>query len=123
MCTSVDFTSCAEGISAEVINLRSIRSLDRATTNTTVRRTSRLVTVEESFPQHGIGAEIYVSVIKKSFEYLNAPVERIVGAHVPMPYATNLYRLAVPQVEDIICALKRACYRIVPMSAVAWFKF
>jgi len=108
-----------EGISAEVINLRSIRPLDRATINASVRKTSRLVTVEEGFPQHGIGAEICTSVIEESFEYLDAPVERIAGADVPMPYAANLERLAVPQVEDIIRASKRACYRAVPMSAVA----
>jgi len=108
-----------EGISAEVINLRSIRPLDRATINASVRKTSRLVTVEEAFPQHGIGAEICTSVIEESFEYLDAPVERIAGADVPMPYAANLERLAVPQVEDIIRASKRSCYRAVPMSAVA----
>lgn len=108
-----------EGISAEVINLRSIRPLDRATINASVRKTSRLVTVEEGFPQHGIGAEICTSVVEESFEYLDAPVERITGADVPMPYAANLERLAVPQVEDIIRASKRACYRAVPMSAVA----
>jgi len=108
-----------EGISAEVINLRSIRPLDRATINASVRKTSRLVTVEEGFPQHGIGAEICASVVEESFEYLDAPVERITGADVPMPYAANLERLAVPQVEDIIRASKRACYRAVPMSAVA----
>lgn len=108
-----------EGISAEVINLRSIRPLDRATINASVRKTSRLVTVEEGFPQHGIGAEICASVVEESFEYLDAPVERITGADVPMPYAANLERLAVPQVDDIIRASKRACYRAVPMSAVA----
>jgi len=75
--------------------------------------------VEEGFPQHGIGAEICASVVEESFEYLDAPVERITGADVPMPYAANLERLAVPQVEDIIRASKRACYRAVPMSAVA----
>lgn len=107
-----------EGISAEVINLRSIRPLDRATINASVRKTSRLVTVEEGFPQHGIGAEICASVVEESFEYLDAPVERITGADVPMPYAANLERLAVPQVEDIVHASKRACYRAVPMSAV-----
>ncbi|GLJ39196.1 hypothetical protein SUGI_0799070 [Cryptomeria japonica] len=108
-----------EGISAEVINLRSIRPLDRATINASVRKTNRLVTVEEGFPQHGIGAEICTSVIEESFEYLDAPVERIAGADVPMPYAANLERLAVPQVEDIIRAAKRACYREVSMSATA----
>jgi len=82
----------------KVINLRSIRPLDRATINASVRKTNRLVTVEEGFPQHGVGAEICASVIEESFGYLDAPVERIAGADVPMPYAANLERLAVPQV-------------------------
>ncbi|XP_045796452.1 pyruvate dehydrogenase E1 component subunit beta, mitochondrial-like isoform X1 [Trifolium pratense] len=108
-----------EGISAEVINLRSIRPLDRSTINASVRKTNRLVTVEEGFPQHGVGAEICTSVIEESFGYLDAPVERIAGADVPMPYAANLERLAVPQVEDIVRAAKRACHRSVPMAAAA----
>ncbi|WVZ05588.1 hypothetical protein V8G54_018934 [Vigna mungo] len=90
-------TLAKEGISAEVINLRSIRPLDRSTINASVRKTNRLVTVEEGFPQHGVGAEICTSVIEESFGYLDAPVERIAGADVPMPYAANLERLAVPQ--------------------------
>ncbi|KAL6011718.1 hypothetical protein ACLOJK_002182 [Asimina triloba] len=108
-----------KGISAEVINLRSIRPLDRAAINASVRKTNRLVTVEEGFPQHGVGAEICTSVIEESFEYLDAPVERIAGADVPMPYAANLERMAVPQVDDIVRAAKRCCYRSVPMAAAA----
>ncbi|KAJ1269358.1 hypothetical protein BS78_07G205800 [Paspalum vaginatum] len=108
-----------EGISAEIINLRSIRPLDRAAINASVRKTNRLVTVEEGFPQHGIGAEICMAVVEDSFEYLDAPVERIAGADVPMPYAANLERMAVPQVDDIVRAAKRACYRAVPMAATA----
>ncbi|CAK9236088.1 unnamed protein product [Sphagnum jensenii] len=100
-----------EGISVEVINLRSIRPLDRATINASVRKTSRLVTLEEGWPQHGVGAEICASVVEESFYYLDAPVERICGADVPMPYAANLERLAVPQVEDVIRAVRRACHR------------
>ncbi|KAH7516777.1 hypothetical protein FEM48_Zijuj10G0170700 [Ziziphus jujuba var. spinosa] len=108
-----------EGISAEVINLRSIRPLDRATINASVRKTNRLVTVEEGFPQHGVGAEICTSVIEDSFGYLDAPVERIAGADVPMPYAANLERLAVPQIEDIVRAAKRACYRAESVASTA----
>jgi len=108
-----------EGISAEVINLRSIRPLDRATINASVRKTNRLVTVEEGLPQHGVGAEICMSVVEESFAYLDAPVERIAGADVPMPYAATLERIAVPQVEDIVRAAKRACYRSVPLAAAA----
>ncbi|KAL6497307.1 hypothetical protein OROGR_029236 [Orobanche gracilis] len=85
-----------DGISAEVINLRSIRPLDRTTINASVRKTNRLVTVEEGFPQHGVGAEICASVLEDSFAYLDGAVERIAGADVPMPYAANLERLAVP---------------------------
>lgn len=108
-----------DGINAEVINLRSIRPLDSQAINASVRKTNRLVTVEEGFPQHGVGAEICASVIEESFSYLYASVERICGADVPMPYAANLESLAVPQVEDIIRAVKRACYRSVPMAATA----
>ncbi|KAA3462582.1 pyruvate dehydrogenase E1 component subunit beta-1, mitochondrial-like [Gossypium australe] len=108
-----------DGIYAEVINLRSIRPLDRSTINASVRKTNRLITVEEGFPQHGLGAEICASVVEESFSYLDAPVERIAGADVPMPYAANLERMAVPQVEDIVRAAKRACYRSVPLAATA----
>ncbi|CAM6099991.1 unnamed protein product [Calypogeia fissa] len=100
-----------DGINAEVINLRSIRPLDRETINASVRKTSRLLTVEEGWPQHGVGAEICASVVEESFEYLDAPIERIAGADVPMPYAANLERLAVPQIEDIVRAAQRVCYR------------
>ncbi|KAL8038025.1 hypothetical protein ABFX02_11G076400 [Erythranthe guttata] len=106
-----------DGIDAEVINLRSIRPLDRSTVNASVRKTNRLVTVEEGFPQHGVGAEICASVVEDSFGYLDAPVERIAGADVPMPYAANLEIIALPQVDDIVRAAKRACYRSVPLSA------
>ncbi|KAL7161901.1 hypothetical protein ACSBR2_042391 [Camellia fascicularis] len=107
------------GFVLKVINLRSIRPLDRSTINASVRKTNRLVTVDEGFPQHGVGAEICASVVEDSFEYLDAPVERIAGADVPMPYAANLERMAVPQIEDIVRAAKRACYRKVPMAATA----
>jgi pyruvate dehydrogenase E1 component beta subunit len=100
-----------EGISVEVVNLRSIRPLDRETINVSVRKTSRLLTLEEGWPQHGVGAEICASVVEESFYYLDAPVERICGADVPMPYAANLERLAVPQIDDVIRAARRACFR------------
>lgn len=100
-----------EGIKAEIVNLRSIRPLDRETINASVRKTSRLVTVEEGWPQAGVGAEICASVVEESFDYLDAPIERISGADVPMPYAANLERLALPQIEDIVRAAKRACFR------------
>ncbi|KAK8962835.1 hypothetical protein KSP40_PGU002992 [Platanthera guangdongensis] len=108
-----------DGINAEVINLRSIRPLDRETITASVRKTNRLITVEEGFPQHGVGSEICAVVVEECFEYLDAPVERIAGADVPMPYAQNLERIALPQVEDIVRAAKRACYRSVPLAASA----
>ncbi|KVH95733.1 Pyruvate dehydrogenase E1 component subunit beta [Cynara cardunculus var. scolymus] len=84
-----------DGINAEVINLRSIRPLDRATINASVRKTNRLVTVEEGFSQHGVGAEVCATVVEDSFGYLDAPI------------------------EDVVRAAKRACFRSVPMAANA----
>ncbi|PWA70576.1 hypothetical protein CTI12_AA290000 [Artemisia annua] len=106
-----------EGINAEVINLRSIRPLDRDTINASVRKTNRLVTVEEGFRQHGVGAEICATVVEDSFGYLDAPVERIAGADVPTPYAANLERFAFPQIEDIVRATKRVCYKSAAANA------
>ncbi|KAK4569175.1 hypothetical protein RGQ29_004536 [Quercus rubra] len=108
-----------EGISAEVINLRSVRPLDRATVNTSVRKTSRLVTVEDGFPQHGVGSEICTSVIEESFHYLVAPVGRITGADVPVSYDAGLERMSLPQVEDIVRAAKRTCNGPVQMASTA----
>ena len=82
------------------------------------KRKSRALT-SNNHTLSGIGAEICMSVVEESFEYLDAPVERIAGADVPMPYAANLERMAVPQVDDIVRAAKRACYRAVPMAATA----
>lgn len=70
-------------------------------------------------PQHGVGAEICASVVEENFNYLDAPVERISGADAPMPYAANLERLALPQVEDVVRAARRACYRSVPTATTA----
>jgi len=97
-----------EGISVEVINLRSLRPLDREAIVKTVKKTNRLVTVEEGWPQCGIGAEIAAIIMEsEAFDYLDAPVERITGADVPMPYAINLEKAALPQIEDITRAVKR----------------
>ncbi len=100
-----------EGISAEVIDLRTIRPLDKETILNSVRKTSRLVTVEEGWPTAGIGAEIAAIIMEEAFDSLDAPVERVAGVDVPLPYAGNLEKLALPQVADIIKAAKRACYR------------
>jgi len=101
-----------EGISIEVINLRTIRPLDRDAIVASVKKTNRLVTVEEGYPQCGIGAEIAASVMESdAFDYLDAPVERVTGADVPMPYAIPLEKAALPQIEDIIAAVKRTLAR------------
>jgi pyruvate dehydrogenase E1 component beta subunit len=101
----------AEGINAEVIDLRTLRPLDIDTIVTSVRKTNRVVSVEESWPYAGIGAEIAAQVSEYAFDYLDAPVARVCGKDVPMPYAANLEKLAVPQVEDIVKAAKSVCYR------------
>ncbi len=96
-----------EGIEAEVINLRSLRPLDVPTVVESVRKTSRLVTVEEGWPYAGIGAEIAMRVIEEAFDWLDAPPVRVTGADVPLPYAANLEKLALPQPEWVVDAVKR----------------
>jgi len=108
--TSLDVAKSLEkeGISVEVINLRTLRPLDRDTIIASVKKTHRLVTVEEGWPQCGIGAEIAAIMMESdAFDYLDAPVERITGADVPMPYAIPIEKLALPQVDDIEKAVKR----------------
>ena len=97
-----------EGISVEVINLRSLRPLDRDTVIKSVKKTHRVVTVEEGWPQCGIGAEIAGIIMETdAFDYLDAPMERVTGADVPMPYAQNLEKIALPQFDDIEAAVRR----------------
>lgn len=100
-----------EGISAEVIDLRTIRPLDKQTIIDSVRKTHRLVSVEEGWPFAGIGSEMCAIAMEDCFDSLDAPVVRVHGADVPMPYAVNLEKLALPQAQDIVDAAKRACYR------------
>jgi len=100
-----------EGIDVEVIDLRTLRPMDMETVLASVRRTNRCVTVEEGWPQSGIGAEIAASIMEHGFDDLDAPVIRVCGKDVPMPYAANLEKLALPQVEDIVAAVKTVCYR------------
>lgn len=100
-----------KGISVEVINLRSIRPLDRDTIIQSVKKTSRLVTLEEGWPQSGIGAEIIAMVNEEAFDYLDAPPVRITGADVPLAYAPNLEKSALPQVEDIVAIVERVVQR------------
>eukprot|EP00696_Hemimastix_kukwesjijk_P020118 gnl/Hemi2/9592_TR3332_c0_g1_i1.p1 gnl/Hemi2/9592_TR3332_c0_g1~~gnl/Hemi2/9592_TR3332_c0_g1_i1.p1 ORF type:complete len:371 (+),score=116.59 gnl/Hemi2/9592_TR3332_c0_g1_i1:126-1115(+) len=105
-------TLAQEGINAEVINLRTIRPLDFDTIASSVRKTNRLVTVEEGWPMYGVGAEIAAQIVETdTFDFLDAPIERVTGVDVPMPYAENLEKLALPQEQNIINAVKRACYR------------
>ena len=98
-----------QGISAEVIDLRSIRPLDSSTIVESVKKTSRLVTCEEGFPFAGIGAEIAMQVMEQAFDWLDAPITRVTGKDVPMPYAANLEALALPQIDDIVAAARTTC--------------
>ena len=100
-----------EGIEAEVIDLRTLRPMDTDTVVESVKKTGRCVTVEEGFPQSGIGAEISARLMVDAFDYLDAPVLRVTGKDVPMPYAANLEKLALPNVAEVIEAVKAVCYR------------
>ncbi len=100
-----------EGISAEIIDLRTIRPLDTATIITSLKKTNRLVSLEEGWPFAGIGAELAALGQKEAFDYLDAPITRVTGEDVPMPYAKNLEDLAIPQVAQIIQAVKGVCYK------------
>jgi pyruvate dehydrogenase E1 component beta subunit len=100
-----------EGIDAEVIDLRTIRPLDTATIVASVQKTNRLVSVEEGWPFAGIGSEMAAVIMEQAFDYLDAPVARVAGVDVPMPYAANLEKLALPQAAQIAEAAKQVCYR------------
>ena len=115
-----------------MINLRTIRPLDRQTIIDSVKKTTRLVSVEEGWPQFGVGAEIAATIVESfvcvllmlvllfqstkqlagdAFNYLDAPIERVTGVDIPMPYALNLEKASVPQIENIVNAVKRVTYR------------
>ena len=98
-----------QGISAEVIDLRTIRPLDIDTIVNSVKKTSRLVTCEEGFPFAGVGSEIAMQVMEQAFDWLDAPIARVTGKDVPMPYAANLEKLALPQIEDIVATVVTSC--------------
>jgi pyruvate dehydrogenase E1 component beta subunit len=98
-------------IMAEVIDLRTLRPMDSATIIESVKKTGRLVTIEEGWPQSGVGAEIAARVMAEAFDYLDAPVTRVTGKDVPMPYAASLEKLALPSVADIVDAAKAVSYR------------
>jgi len=101
----------AEGIDAEVINLRTIRPLDTETIVNSVKKTNRLVSLEEGWPFAGIGAELAARMMEEAFDYLDAPVVRVHGEDVPMPYAANLEKLALATPEKVAEAAKSVCYR------------
>jgi pyruvate dehydrogenase E1 component beta subunit len=101
----------AEGIDAEVIDLRTIRPLDTDTLVASVAKTNRLVSVEEGWPFAGIGAELAATMMELAFDHLDAPVARVAGVDVPLPYAANLEKLALPNADHIVRAVKSVCYR------------
>jgi pyruvate dehydrogenase E1 component beta subunit len=100
-----------EGIEAEVIDLRTLRPMDTDTIVASVKKTGRAVTVEEGWQQSGVGAEIAARIMEHAFDYLDAPVMRVSGKDVPMPYASNLEKLALPSVAEVVEAAKAVCYR------------
>jgi pyruvate dehydrogenase E1 component beta subunit len=99
------------GIDAEVIDLRTLKPMDNETIVASVQKTGRAVTVEEGWQQSGVGAEIAARIMEHAFDYLDAPVTRVSGKDVPMPYAANLEKLALPSVAEIVEAAKAVCYR------------
>jgi pyruvate dehydrogenase E1 component beta subunit len=100
-----------ENIDAEVIDLRTLKPMDSDTIIESVKKTGRLVTVEEGWKQSGVGAEIAARMMEEAFDYLDAPVMRVCGKDVPMPYAANLEKLALPSVAEVVEAAKAVCYR------------
>ncbi|MEH2609012.1 pyruvate dehydrogenase complex E1 component subunit beta [Bradyrhizobium sp. AZCC 1693] len=100
-----------EGIEAEVIDLRTLRPMDTETIVASVKKTGRAVTVEEGWQQSGVGAEIAARIMEHAFDYLDAPVARVSGKDVPMPYAANLEKLALPNVAEVVAAAKAVSYR------------
>jgi pyruvate dehydrogenase E1 component beta subunit len=101
----------AGGIDAEVIDLRTLKPMDIETVVESVKKTGRCVTVEEGWRQSGVGAEIAAQIMEKAFDYLDAPVLRVTGKDVPMPYAANLEKLALPSAAEVVEAAKAVCYR------------
>ncbi len=100
-----------QGIDAEIIDLRTLRPLDTETVLASVKKTNRIVTLEQGWPVCSIGSEICALVAAQAFDYLDAPPTKVTGRDIPMPYAANLEKLALPTVEDVITAVKAVCYR------------
>ncbi len=116
---SISVATCEEaaaklaemGIDAEIIDLRTLRPLDMDTVLASVKKTNRIVTVEQCWPVCSIGSEIASRVALEAFDYLDAPPTKVTGKDVPMPYASNLEKLALPTVDDVIAAAKAVCYK------------
>jgi pyruvate dehydrogenase E1 component subunit beta len=100
-----------EGIEADVVDLRTLRPMDTETIVTSVKKTGRAVVVEEGWQQSGVGAEVAARIMEHAFDYLDAPVARVSGKDVPMPYAANLEKLALPSAAEVVEAAKAVCYR------------
>ena len=105
-------TLAAEGIDAEVIDLRTIRPIDRETIVESVKKTSRCITVEEGFPFASVGSEIASILMEDAFDYLDAPVKKLASVDAPLPYAENLEKLALPKEKDIVNAAREVCNRV-----------
>jgi pyruvate dehydrogenase E1 component beta subunit len=99
------------GIEAEVIDLRTLRPMDTETIVASIRKTNRCVVVEEGWPQSGVAAEVAMRIMENAFDYLDAPVARVSGKDVPMPYAANLEKLALPSVDNVIAAARGVSYK------------
>jgi pyruvate dehydrogenase E1 component beta subunit len=100
----------AEGIEAEIIDLRTIRPLDLETILVSVRKTNRCVCVEEGYPRFSVTSELAAEIMTHAFDYLDAPVVRVAGKDVPMPYAANLEKLALPNADEVVAAVKAVMY-------------
>jgi pyruvate dehydrogenase E1 component beta subunit len=100
----------AEGIECEIIDLRTIRPLDLETVLASVRKTNRCVCVEEGYPRFSVTSELAAEIMTHAFDYLDAPVARVAGKDVPMPYAANLEKLALPNADDVVAAVKSVMY-------------
>jgi pyruvate dehydrogenase E1 component beta subunit len=101
----------ADGISAEVVDLRTLRPIDYDTVLTSVMKTNRCVTVEEGWPVCSIGNHLSATIMERAFDYLDAPVINCTGKDVPMPYAANLEKLALVTTDDVVAAVKKVTYR------------
>jgi pyruvate dehydrogenase E1 component beta subunit len=99
-----------QGLSCEIIDPRTIRPFDIDMIVASVKKTNRVVVAEESHPFCGVGAEISTQIMERAFDYLDAPVKRVSGADAPMPYAKNLEQLAIPDVEQLVAAVREVSY-------------